>query len=105
MIIAKPAQQGFSFRAEISYLLVDGLGGLGRSIAMWMVENWVKHLIFLSRSGGKKQKEIALVKALEVSTCTVDVVTGSVTEMDDVVRTVNQARAPIAGTIQLSMVL
>ncbi|EMR63063.1 putative polyketide synthase protein [Eutypa lata UCREL1] len=105
MITAKPARQGFSFRAEVSYLLVGGLGGLGRSIAMWMVENWAKHLIFLSRGGGKKQKEVALVKALEVSTCTVDVVTGSVTEMDDVVRTVNQARAPIAGAIQLSVVL
>lgn len=56
MITAKPARQGFSFRAEVSYLLVGGLGGLGRSIAMWMVENWAKHLIFLSRGGGKKQK-------------------------------------------------
>ncbi|KAH8166023.1 hypothetical protein CIB48_g2204 [Xylaria polymorpha] len=104
-IAASPARQGFSLRADASYLLVGGLGGLGRSIAMWMVENGAKYFIFLSRSGGKKPHEETLIQALEGSGCTVDVVMGSVTEADSVFRAVGQARRPIAGVIQLSMVL
>ncbi len=70
-----------------------------------MVEKGAKRLIFLSRGGGKKPNEVALVRALEGSGCIVNIVTGSVTEINDVVRAVDQAQAPIAGTIQLSMVL
>lgn len=33
---------------EACYLLVGGLGGLGKAVATWMVENGARHLIFLS---------------------------------------------------------
>jgi len=104
-IKAKPVRQGVSLRGNAAYLLVGGLGGLGRSIAMWMVENGAKHLIFLSRSGGKKSSEQSLVRALEGSGCTVDVMKGSVTEINSLVRAVEQTRVPVAGVVQLSMVL
>ncbi|KAI1074258.1 hypothetical protein F5B20DRAFT_596550 [Whalleya microplaca] len=104
-IAASPARQDFSFPADVSYLLVGGLGGLGRAIAMWMVEHGAKNLIFLSRSCGEKPREAALVQALKDAGCTVAIVTGSVTEIEDVIRTVDRARVPIAGVIQLSMVL
>ncbi|KAJ8123759.1 hypothetical protein ONZ43_g364 [Nemania bipapillata] len=104
-IAAIPARQGFSLRSDASYLLVGGLGGLGRSVAMWMVENGAKHFIFLSRSGGKKPTEAVLIQALEGSGCTVAVVEGSVTEIDSVTRAVDAAEMPIAGVVQLSMVL
>ncbi|RYC58494.1 hypothetical protein CHU98_g7719 [Xylaria longipes] len=73
MIAASPARQGFSLRTDVSYLLVGGLGGLGRSIAMWMVQKGAKYFIFLSRSGGKKPHETALIQALGGSGCTIDV--------------------------------
>ncbi|KAI0877791.1 hypothetical protein GGS24DRAFT_487640 [Hypoxylon argillaceum] len=104
-IVASPARQGFSLRADASYLLVGGLGGLGRSVAMWMVENGARHFVFLSRSGGKKPNEAALIQALEGSGCTVAVVMGSVSEIDSVARAVDAAQTPIAGVVQLSMVL
>ncbi|KAJ2980610.1 hypothetical protein NUW58_g6899 [Xylaria curta] len=105
MIQANPVRRSFSLHADASYLLIGGLGGLGRSIAMWMVENGARNFIFLSRNGGKKPHEAALIQALEGSGCVVDVVVGSVTEIDSVTRAVSQARTPIAGVIQLSMVL
>ncbi|KAI1416673.1 hypothetical protein F5Y13DRAFT_205511 [Hypoxylon sp. FL1857] len=104
-IASSPARQDSSFCADASYLLVGGFGGLGRSLAMWMVEHGARNLIFLSRSGGKKPHEASLVRALEGAGCNVDVVTGSVTEIEDVRRAVDQARHPIAGVVQLSMVL
>ncbi|KAI1828708.1 hypothetical protein F4861DRAFT_535124 [Xylaria intraflava] len=104
-IVASPARKELSLRADASYLLVGGLGGLGRSIAMWMVDNGAKNFIFISRSGGEKPQEADFIQALEGAGCTVDVVKGSVTEIESIVRAVDQARAPIAGVVQLSMVL
>ena len=42
-----PAQ----FRADASYLISGGTGGLGLTIAEWMVRRGAKHLVLLSRSG------------------------------------------------------
>lgn len=72
-IAASRAPQRLSLHADISYLLVGGLGGLGRSIALWMGENGANNSIFVSRSGSKKPHEITLIRALRGSGCTVDV--------------------------------
>ena len=40
-----------------SYLLAGGLGGLGRSVATWMVEHGARSLIFLSRSAGLNESD------------------------------------------------
>ena len=39
------------FRKDASYLLVGGLGGIGRAIASWTVEHGAKHLVLVNRSG------------------------------------------------------
>lgn len=93
------------FRENATYLLVGGLGGLGRSIALWMTQNGARHFVFLSRSGGAKPEVTALVRSLQGAGCTVEVVAGSVTNLDDVSRAFGQARLPVAGVLQLSMVL
>ncbi|VUC20324.1 unnamed protein product [Clonostachys rosea] len=93
------------FRDNITYLLIGGLGGLGRSIALWMAQNGARHFVFLSRSGGGKPEVVALVRSLEGAGCTVHVVAGSVTNLGDVSRALAQAPLPVAGVLQLSMVL
>lgn len=40
----------YSFDEESTYVIAGGLGGLGRSIARWMVSRNAKNLILLSRS-------------------------------------------------------
>lgn len=52
------------FDPDASYLLVGGLGGLGRSIAQWMADHGAKNLIFISRSGLKKPEAELLVDKL-----------------------------------------
>ena len=39
-------------RSDASYLVVGGVGGIGRSIAHWLVNHGAKNLILLSRSAG-----------------------------------------------------
>lgn len=99
------AHNQFSLRSDVSYLLVGGLGGLGQSISTWMVENGARHLIYLSRSGGKREDDVALVTELNAQGCTVQIIVGSVAKVDDVQRVINEAHFPIAGVIQMSMVL
>ncbi|KAH8427769.1 uncharacterized protein LDX57_005476 [Aspergillus melleus] len=89
---------------DASYLLVGGLGGVGRSIASWLVENGAKHIVFLSRSG-RSEKTEHFIQELEVLGCQVQVFKGSVANFDDVQQVATQAEKPIRGAIQLSMAL
>ncbi|KAH7412216.1 polyketide synthase module [Phaeosphaeria sp. MPI-PUGE-AT-0046c] len=46
---ATPRQQ---LRPDATYLVVGGVGGIGRSIAHWLVDHGARNLILLSRSAG-----------------------------------------------------
>ncbi|KAL6231526.1 hypothetical protein BDW75DRAFT_247843 [Aspergillus navahoensis] len=94
-----------TLRNDRSYLLVGGLGGLGRAVATWMVQHGARHLIFLSRSAGDVSNTAAFQEELEAQGCQVQFVAGSVVKVDDVRRAVRDARMPIAGAINMSMVL
>ena len=54
-----------SLDTESSYVLVGGLGGLGRSLAMMLAENGAKKLCFLSRSGASSESAKSLLQDLE----------------------------------------
>lgn len=93
------------FTDSSSYLLVGGLGGLGRAVAMWMVEKGARHLIFLSRSDTSSPKRQAFIQDLISQGCCITAVIGDVANMADVQRAIAAARMPIAGVVQMSMVL
>ncbi|KAK3190650.1 Mycolipanoate synthase [Lecanicillium sp. MT-2017a] len=94
-----------SFRQDASYLLVGGMGGLGKSIASWMVEHGAKSIIFLSRSAGQSEEDQALTMELEEAGCKVHCCIGDVSDTDSVARAVAGAPLPIAGVMQMAMVL
>jgi len=56
-------------RSDATYILIGGTGGLGRSIARWMVEKGAQTIVLVSRSGsvtGKVKEfvdDVALVGA------------------------------------------
>lgn len=94
------------FRPDASYLLVGGLGGLGRAVSIWMVEKGARNLIFLSRSGGKSPEAQAFINDLEShSMVSATVIAGDVSNIEDVQRALSAAKRPIAGVLQMSMVL
>lgn len=88
-----------------SYLLVGGLGGLGRSISNWMIERGARHLIYLSRNAGSGPDDEAFVRELDSMGCQVQLVQGSVINPADVTRAVEGATRPLKGILQMSMVL
>jgi len=97
--------EDLTLRPDVCYLLVGGLGGLGRAISTWIVEKGARNLIFLSRSAGKSAGNVKFISELVSLGCSVQVIPGSVSDIDTVRKVVNEARKPIAGIIQTSMVL
>ncbi|KAH8805416.1 hypothetical protein F5884DRAFT_846143 [Xylogone sp. PMI_703] len=91
--------------SSASYLLIGGLGGLGRSISIWMVQHGARNLTFLSRNAGLGKHDKDFVCELESMNCTVQLVHGSVTDVEDVALAVDGVAAPLKGIIQMSMVL
>lgn len=88
-----------------SYLLVGGLGGLGRSVSRWMVEHGARHLIYLSRSAGSSPDDAQLIKELNSMGCSAQVFRGTVISLEDVTRALREAKTPVSGILQMSMVL
>lgn len=94
-----------ALRPDASYLLVGGLGGLGRSISTWMLERGARHFVYLSRSAGKGPDDASFVREMEAAGGTVQMITGSVANKADVQNVIKKAQYPIAGILQMSMVL
>ncbi|KAI9037118.1 lovastatin diketide synthase LovF [Aspergillus affinis] len=104
--VSKLQGKGALFRHDASYLLVGGLGGLGRAVARWMLEKGARHLVFMSRSGLESSKNREFIQDLESQAeCHTTTVTGDVSNANDVARAVSGATRPLAGVLQLSMVL
>ncbi|KAI8194760.1 Highly reducing polyketide synthase gloL [Colletotrichum sp. SAR 10_65] len=93
------------FRDDASYLLVGGFGGLGRSVATWLLEHGARNLVFLSRSAASAQNE-PFVKELEsYPGAVIKTVSGDVSNAEDVLKAINEAPKPVAGVLQLSLIL
>ncbi|KAK7215362.1 hypothetical protein V2G26_003365 [Clonostachys chloroleuca] len=87
-----------------SYLLAGGLGGLGRSVARYLVEHGARHIVFLSSNAGSGPDDKEFVVELESLGCKVQLVKGSVNNKQDVVRAVSVSQN-LKGILQASMVL
>ncbi|RAK81482.1 KR-domain-containing protein [Aspergillus fijiensis CBS 313.89] len=94
-----------SFRQDRAYLLVGGMGGLGKAIATWMVTHGAKHLIFLSRSAGASEEDQEFIHELSLRGCAVQAIAGDVAYFDTVQNVIDRAPRPIAGVMQMAMVL
>jgi hypothetical protein len=95
--------QPVRFRTDAAYLLVGGLGGLGRSLATWMVERGARNLVFLSRSAGLSEESNSLQNELESMGSSVVMIGGSADNIDDVKRAVAASQLDIKGVFQLAM--
>ncbi|KAI1827427.1 putative polyketide synthase [Xylaria intraflava] len=95
-----------TFDPEAAYLLVGCLGGLGRSLAIWMIERGARHLVFLSRSGGKTSEAKAFLQELIDLGGSPQVIQGDVTDYDTLesaVGVVSKQRA-VKGVVHAAMV-
>ncbi|MFT4979895.1 MAG: acyl transferase domain-containing protein, partial [Myxococcota bacterium] len=60
-------------RADGSYLVTGGLGGMGLLTARWLAEQGAGHIVLVGRSGAKTTAQVEAVEALGASTAAADV--------------------------------
>ncbi|KAL3449932.1 hypothetical protein BJX65DRAFT_305943 [Aspergillus insuetus] len=103
---SRPIKRPVPVSEDKSYVLAGGLGGVGRAVSNWLVENGARHLIIFSRSAGKLPEHIRFAQELGRQGCLVDMVAGDLGCAEDVALAVSKAgKRAIGGAIHLSMVL
>jgi NADPH:quinone reductase-like Zn-dependent oxidoreductase len=108
MVPVLPRTPTAKFSSEASYLIVGGLGGIGRSIAHWMMARGAKNLIFMSRSAASS-KNCAFLDELRQTGSIIQAVDCNVSDPADLSRALRSCEEnglpPIRGVIQAAMVL
>lgn len=95
------------FSADIYYIIIGGLGGLGRYICSWMVAKGAKHIATISRGGLDRAEAKAAVDALEASGAMIRIFKADAcdrTATSDILAAL-RAERPIKGIINLAMML
>jgi NAD(P)-dependent dehydrogenase (short-subunit alcohol dehydrogenase family) len=101
----KPA---YSFDPDSSYVIAGGLGGLGRSIARWLVDRGARNLILLSRSGNKNVYAAKITGDLQGKGATVVTPSCDITDrtaLAGTLETCSRTMPPIKGCVQATMVI
>ena len=96
------------FDDHATYVLVGGLGGIGRALAVFMAEKGAKNLAFLSRSGGSKPEAKEALKELRGLGANAIAYACDVTNLADLRTTYANMAAEmprVKGVIQAAMVL
>ena len=95
------------FSADGEYIVIGGLGGLGRYICSWMVKYGAKHITILSRSGLKTSEAQQTVAELRASGASITVNKADACNPSQIAQAFSYAREkhPIKGVIQLAMLL
>lgn len=95
------------FRDDAAYVVVGGLGGLGRYLCAWMVRNGARHLITLSRSGLASEDAKITVKMIESLGAEIQAYRVDATDSKLVEETLAdiRSRRPIKGVMNMVLVL
>ncbi|KAI2634451.1 hypothetical protein GGS21DRAFT_543554 [Xylaria nigripes] len=93
--------------SDATYLLVGCLGGLGRSLTKWMMGHGARHFAFISRSGIDKREAAHLIRDIELSGASTQVLRADASDEEAVkgIVTSLQAERPIRGVVHAAMVL
>jgi NAD(P)-dependent dehydrogenase (short-subunit alcohol dehydrogenase family)/acyl carrier protein len=94
-------------RADATYLITGGHGGLGLAVARWLVEKGARHLVLLSRSGASTASKGA-VADLAAKGATVATILADISSEGELARALSKIRdtmPPLRGVIHAAGVL
>ncbi|KAI1095495.1 hypothetical protein F5B19DRAFT_503698 [Rostrohypoxylon terebratum] len=103
--IAKPVDKVY-FDKNAAYILAGCLGGLGQSLAHWMVERGARHLIFLSRSDAERPGLALLLGGLARSGVNTEIIQCSVADRQTLTSAIERIsnKTVIKGVVHAAMV-
>jgi acyl transferase domain-containing protein/acyl-CoA synthetase (AMP-forming)/AMP-acid ligase II/acyl carrier protein len=94
-------------RADATYLITGGHGGLGLAVARWLVEKGARHLVLVSRGGVSPNGE-EVAADLAAQGATVATIRADISNQNDVERLLSEIRntmPPLGGVIHAAGVL
>ncbi|MDF5729096.1 MAG: type I polyketide synthase [Rhizonema sp. PD38] len=94
-------KKSLHLKADVTYLITGGLGGIGLLVAQWMVEHGAKHLVLVGRSK-PDEAATATLRALEETGTQVVVVQTDVSVEEQVTSLLTQIKTsvpPLRGVI------
>ncbi|KAF1829172.1 reducing type I polyketide synthase [Decorospora gaudefroyi] len=108
MVKTLPRTEVARLPSNASYLIIGGLGGIGRAYARWMVEHGGKHLILLSRSAANGPNSSSL--KMELSTLGAQIMlkncdAADMASLKTVLAECNESMPPVRGIVHGGMVL
>jgi acyl transferase domain-containing protein/acyl carrier protein len=107
-VLVAPSQEPVTFRADGTYLITGGLGGLGLVVAQWMVQQGARHLVLMGRSGTASTAAAAAVESLQQAGAEVMVAPADVAQEQQVARVLTDIRhsmPPLRGIMHAAAVL
>ncbi|HLJ24240.1 MAG TPA: SDR family NAD(P)-dependent oxidoreductase [Candidatus Acidoferrales bacterium] len=99
--------RSITLRADATYLITGGHGGLGLAVARWLVEKGARHLVLLGRSG-PSAAGTELAAELSAKGVTITTIQADIANRDDLARALSEIRAnlpPLRGVIHAAGVL
>ena len=95
------------FRSDGAYVVLGGLGGLGRYLCEWMVKRGARHIVTLSRRGSATAGAADLESVLASLGATLTVFRGDGANADQLADALARVRPkmPIRGCLNMAMVL
>lgn len=89
-----------------TYVLVGGLGGLGKAVAQLLIDRGARHLMFLSRSGAKTQDDLCFLQLLSQQGATARAFSVDICDEESLRKTIFDAgMPPIKGAVQCAAVI
>jgi NADPH:quinone reductase-like Zn-dependent oxidoreductase/acyl carrier protein len=101
IVLTQPAGEAPLVRGDGTYLVTGGLGGLGLSVARWLVARGARALVLMGRGRGSEEAAAA-VQALEAAGARVVTAVADVAHEEDVARVlseIEQTMPPLRGIV------
>lgn len=106
--IIPPRPESSKLKSDATYIVVGGLGGLGKRIVLWMAERGAKNIVTFSRSGTMNDQALSLIKSAKELGTTVHVKkcdVGDEKQLKKVIFELKDKLPPIRGIVQSAMIL
>jgi len=103
----KSADRSTAPRADATYLITGGHGGLGLRVARWLVEKGARHLALLSRSGASiaAQEVVTELAAKGAAVTTIQADISNESEVAQALSQIHDTMPPLRGIIHAAGVL
>ncbi|MCJ1395325.1 hypothetical protein MMC18_008209 [Xylographa bjoerkii] len=106
--VIRTADDSLNLDSNATYVLIGGLGGLGRSLANLFADHGARHLCFISRSGATSSQAQELIQDLQARNIDVKIYRCDIADEANLTKVMNQCSLElpqIRGVVQCAMAL